>query len=312
MQRIVAGMLALMMGIVLHVSAEENTIKEPPKGNLKYSIMVQKFKNEAGWHGKWNLGDGMTTAMTNILNKSGWFIVIGDSEMRDAAMKEQDFATSGRTAGGKKTPKMGRMTPAQLLVRGSITNVQETGAKDGGLSFMGVSVGGSTGEAEINLTIYLVNSETGQVVASKDMIGKSGRGGYRLGYHGSALGGLTGAFGGEDKDNVQTAVEDACGQITNFLIDQLDSIAWEGTVLLVKGNKVIINRGERDGVSVGKTFNVGDVDELVDPDTGEVLDVEMSVVGSIEVTKVKEKVAYAKPVSGAGAIGKGMSVLPKE
>lgn len=311
MQRIVLMAVALVVGLTMSVMAEETVIKEAPKGALKYSIMVHKFKNEAGWRGRWNLGDGMNTAMTNILRKSGWFVVLGDAEMRDAAMKEQDFAASGRTAGGKKSAKMGRMTPAQLLLRGSITNVQETSAKKGGLNFMGVSVGGSNGEAEINLTIYLVDSETGQVVASKDIIGKSGRGGYSLGYHGSALGGLTGGFGGEEKDNVQTAVEDACGQITQYLIGQLDTIAWEGTVLMVKGSKIIINRGERDGVSVGKTFNVGEVDELVDPDTGEVLDVDMSIVGAIEVTKVKEKVAYAKPVSGGGAIAKGMTVMPK-
>ena len=302
--------LGLLMFFTGNLAHSENTIPAPPTGNLRYSITVTKFKNEAGWHGRWSVGDGMKTSMTNLLHKSGWFIVLGDGEMRQEAMKEQDFVASGRTAGGKKAAKIGRMTPAQLLVRGSITHVQDdVGGGGGGFSFQGISIGGSAGEAEMNITIYLVDSETGQVVASTDVIGKSGRRGFTVGYHGSALGGLGGNFGGHQKDNVGKAMEDAVGQAVQFLIAQLGSIAWEGSVVLVKGDKIIINRGSREGVAVGRQFKVGGVEELVDPDTGEVLDSEMTEVGTIKVTKVKEKIAYCVPVSGSG-MQKGMSVFP--
>jgi len=288
----------------------ENTIPAPPAGNLRYSITVTKFKNEAGWHGRWSVGDGMQTAMTNLLHKSGWFIVLGDGDMRKEAMREQDFAASGRTAQGKKTAKIGRMTPAQLLVRGSITHVQnDTGSGGGGLSFQGFRIGGSAGKAEINVTIYLVDSETGQVKASTDVVGVSGKRGFSVGYHGSDLGGLGGDFGGQEKDNVGKALEDAVGQGVLFLIKQLDGIPWEGSIVMVKGDKVIINRGSREGVTVGRKFKVGGVEELVDPDTGEVLDSEMTEVGTIKVTKTKEKISYCAPVSGSG-IQKGMSVFP--
>ena len=54
--------------------------------------------------------------------------------MRGAALDEQDFAASGRTAGGKKAPATGQMTPAQLLVKGAITHVQgDTGGAGGGI-----------------------------------------------------------------------------------------------------------------------------------------------------------------------------------
>ena len=114
------------------------------------------------------------------------------------------------------------------------------------------------------------------------------------------------------KDNVGKALEDAVGQAVVFLINQLESIPWEGSVVLVKGDKVIINRGSREGVAVGRTFKVGAVEELVDPDTGEVLDSEMTEVGTIKVTKTKEKIAYCAPISGAGKIQKGMSVFPMD
>lgn len=285
---------------------------EAASGNLKYSITVSKFENEAGWHGQWDVGDGFATILTAALQDSKQFIVLGDKEMREEAMAEQDFGASGRTAKGKKTAKVGRMTPAQLLVRGSVTHVQQsTAGGGGGLSFMGVHVGGSTDSAEVNITMYLVDAETGQVKASSKVVGKSGRKGLGIGYHGSALGGLTGDMEGFRKDNVGKACEDAVGQGVDFLSAQLADIPWEGTVSLVKPDKIIINRGSREGVAVGAKFNVGEVEEIVDDDTGEVLDSEMTEIATLEVTEVKEKIAYCKVVSGKG-VQKGMAIFPAQ
>lgn len=155
MKKTLAGGLSFLLILTIQFSLvfAETSIPAPPAGNLRYSITVSKFKNEAGWHGQWNLGDGFETIMTNILYESGWFIVLGDSDMRQAAMAEQDFGASGRTAKGKKTAQIGRMTPAQLLVRGSITHVQDdTSSGGGGFNFKGINIGGSKGQAELNVT----------------------------------------------------------------------------------------------------------------------------------------------------------------
>ena len=278
------------------------------EGNLRYSITVSKFPNEAGWSGQWDVGDGFTTIMTDALQQNGKFIVLGDSEMRQEAMAEQDLAASGRMAGGNKAPQVGRMTPAQLLVRGSITHVQDdTTGGSGGLNFRGISVGGSKGKAEVNITIYLVDSETGQVKASQKVVGVAGRRGLGVGYSGSALGGLGGNLEGFKKDNVGKACEDAVVQCVEFLEKQLESIPWEGSIMLAKEDKLVINRGSREGVAVGQKFQVGSTEELVDEDTGEVLDVEIKTLGTTEVTEAKEKIAYCTPLAGAE---KGMSVLP--
>ena len=278
------------------------------QGNLRYSITVSKFPNEAGWSGQWDVGDGFTTIMTDALQQNGKFIVLGDSEMRQEAMKEQDLAASGRMAGGNKAPQIGRMTPAQLLVRGSITHVQnETTGGSGGISFRGIRIGGSGGKAEVNITIYLVDSETGQVKASQKVVGQAGRRGLGVGYSGSALGGLGGNLEGFKKDNVGKACEDAVVQAVEFLEKQLESIPWQASIMLASADKLVINRGTREGVAVGQKFQVGSAEELVDPDTGEVLDVEMTTLGTVEVTEAKEKIAYCTPLSGAE---KGMSVLP--
>lgn len=277
-------------------------------GNLRYSIMVNKFENKAGWRGRWDLGHAWGEILTDQLVQSGRFIVLGEADMRGAAMQEQDLAASGRTAGGKKAPKMGRMTPAQLLVKGAITHVEENKSGGGlGFGFKGITIGGSGGSAEINVTIYVVDSATGQVKGSKSVVGSSGKRGITLGYHGSALGGLTGDLGGFDKDNVGIATTDAINQAVQYIIAQLDSIPWEGSIALAKPDKLIINRGTREGVVPGMKFNVGKVEELVDDDTGEVLSREMTTLGTVTVTEVKEKISYTTPLAGAE---KGMGVHP--
>jgi len=40
-------------------------IPPPPAGNLKYSITVTKFKNEANWSG-WNIGTDLDLILTSL------------------------------------------------------------------------------------------------------------------------------------------------------------------------------------------------------------------------------------------------------
>lgn len=278
-------------------------------GNLRYSISVSKFDNEAGWHGQWEIGTAFGEIMTDALQQSKKFIVLGEKDMRQEAMGEQDLATSGRTAGGKKAPKTGQMTPAQLLVKGAVTHVQDSTTGGGaGISVMGFRVGGSTDRTEVNITIYIIDSTTGQVKASQKIVGKAGRKGVDVGYSGSVVGGDLGGF---KKNNVGKACEDAVAQAVEFLTKQLEKIPWEGTVVKA-GDKIIINRGSREGVEVGQVFKVGAVENLTDKDTGEVLDTEMKQVGKIKVTQVKEKIAYCEALEGQKKIDKDMTVQPAD
>ncbi len=293
--------LMAIVGMVLPVQAEEAA------GGLRYSITVSKFENRAGWTGYWSLGDAWGTVMTDMLNQTGKFIVLGETDMRAAAMEEQDFAASGRTAGGKKAPVTGQMTPAQLLVKGAITHVQgDTGNAGGGIRIKGFRIGGGGGKGEVNATIYIVESTTGQVLASKSVVGTYKRSSMDVGY---ATGDWGAEFGGNKKDNVGLALQDAVAQAVAFMIKQLPNIPWTGSVVLVKGNKVYINRGAREGVTVGQTFTVGEVEIIRDPDTGEVLDESMTEIARLKVNKVKEKLSIASVTSGsAAAVETGMTI----
>ncbi|MDX2435483.1 MAG: CsgG/HfaB family protein [Acidobacteriota bacterium] len=290
-----------VIAAAMPVAAEEAT------GGLRYSVTVTKFENRAGWHGQWDIGDAWGTVFTDMLNQTGKFIVLGETDMRGAALDEQDFAASGRTAGGAKAPVTGQMTPAQLLVKGAITHVQgDTAGAGGGVRIKGFKIGGKGGKGEVNATIYLVDSTTGQVLASQSVVGTHKRKGMGVGYN---AGGWGAAFGGHKNDNVGLAVQDACAVAADFLIAQLPNIQWRGSVVLTKNGKVYINRGSREGVSVGDTFSVGEVEILRDPDTGEVLDESMTEFARLKVDQVKEKLSICTVTSGdAGRVAKGMTI----
>lgn len=274
-------------------------------GGLRYTITVSKFENRSNWPGQYDLGDGWGAVLTDSLHQTGRFIVLGESDMRSEALQEQDFAASGRAAGGGKKVVIGQMTPAQLLVKGDITHFEEvTEAGGGGVSIKGFRLGGGGSMAEINVVMYIVDSSTGQVMASKKCYGQvkslgvSAGGSYR---------GYGGNLGGFKKTNAGKAMEKAVDIGVAFLIAQLEEIPWTGTVILSKGSKVYINRGEREGVCVGQTFNVGNAEILRDPDTGEMLDHSLNKVGTIQVSTVKQKIAICDITSGSG-IQKGMTV----
>ena len=157
---------AVWMTIAVLAMAGISFGEDQAKGGLRYSITVTKFENRSGWAGQWDLGDAWGAVMTDALQTSGRFIVLGEKDMRGEAMQEQDLVDSGRMAGGNKAPKKGFMTPAQLLVKGEITHVQgSTTGGEGGINFKGIHLGGNKDTAEINATVYIVDSRTGQVKA---------------------------------------------------------------------------------------------------------------------------------------------------
>lgn len=275
-------------------------------GGLRYSIAVERFDNRSGWSGQFNIGDAWGAMLTDSLMQTGRFIVLGEADMRGAAMAEQDFARSGRTAGGDRAPATGQMTPAQLLVKGEITHFQaSTTGGQGGVRIQGFRIGGATDQAEINVVVYVIDTTTGQVVASKRVVGEAKRSGLNVGFTDRNWGADLGGF---KKTNVGQAVEQAVEQAVAFISSQVGNMPWTGTVVLVRGEQVYINRGEREGIAVGQTFKVGTSEPIRDPSTGELLDVVVEEKATIKVATVRERLSICTIVSGDG-IEPGMTVM---
>ncbi|MEO6002376.1 MAG: CsgG/HfaB family protein [Opitutus sp.] len=305
-------LLRITAGIVLANAIHAESKSGPPtskeehlRGGLRYTIAVNKFENRSNFSGQFEIGDAWGAVLTDALQQGGRFIVLGESDMRAAAASEQDLGKSGRVAGGDKTPVTGNLSPAQLLVKGEITHFQaSTTGGNAGISIKGFRIGAGGDQAEINAVIYIVDSTTGQVVASKKVAGVAKTGGLTLGFTDSKW---NADLGGFKKTNVGKAVEAAVNDAVTFLNSQVKDLPWTGSVIMVNGKQVYINRGSREGVTTGQVFKVGTSEVLRDPGTGETLDVNFTERGQIKVDSVREKVSICSVVTGDN-IDRGLSV----
>jgi curli biogenesis system outer membrane secretion channel CsgG len=282
--------MLLMLGLFLFVIG--CTLPQPvaaADSGLKYSIVVSKYENKSNWTGQFDLGDAWGTVLTDILNQSGKFIVLAENDMRQEASNERNSNPHG--------------IPAQLLVKGAITHVQNTGGQAGGFGIGGIFLGGTNSKSEINITMYVVEAGTGQVLASKSVVGKAEKGGMIIGGGGAV-------FGNYGADNLGKAVENAAKQGTDWMITQLPKIKWTGSVVMNSNGKIYINRGTREGITSGQEFILGSAEVLRDPTTGEVLDEIVTETARIRVETVKEKISICEVISGnLDDIQQGMRVI---
>lgn len=282
-------------------------------GGLRYSIAVADFKNQSGWRGQFDLGQDLGIVLTDRLQESERFIVIGESSMRALALEEQDLAASGRAAAGAKAPATGHLATAQLLVRGAITHVQHDTASDsGGVDLGGLEVGGKRRKTEINITFYIVDTSTGQVLASRNVVGEASKRNFRFRLR--SRNGTESRFGTERDDNLMSALTEAADQAVDWMAERLEKLPWQGSIVRVDGQTVWINRGTREGLREGEVLVVGPLDTIRDPSTGEVLgQIVENEVARLEVTSVEEKLGFCRVVSGdPGAIRSGLPVtFPK-
>jgi curli biogenesis system outer membrane secretion channel CsgG len=276
------GILIFIVGISLPqaVLAADN--------GLKYTIVVSKFDNRSNWSGQFSLGDAWGAVLTDTLNQSGKFIVLAENDMRGEAANERNSNS--------------HVIPAQLLVKGVITHVQNTGGQAGGLAIGGIYLGGSNSKSEVNITMYITEAGTGQVLASKSVVGKAQKGGMLVGGGGAV-------FGNYGAQNLGKAVENAAAQGVEWMITQLPKIRWTGTVVMNNNGSIYINRGSREGVKMDQEFIVGSAVVLRDPTTGEVLDEMVTERARIRVVSIKEKISICEVISGnSDSINQGMRV----
>jgi curli biogenesis system outer membrane secretion channel CsgG len=264
----------------------------PARGNLRYSIVVAKFENKTD--SQRALGDEWAMLLTSKLYESGHFVVVSQTSTQIEALKEQFRVATGVTAQGKKSAVHGQMTPAQLLVEGVITDFREAADDQGG----GVGIGrfrvnAGRKRTEIRATMQIIDTSTGAVVAARDFVGSAQARAVSVAQSDAAN---TVSMG--QGDNVHAAFEKAITEAIPWLVTQLPSIRWRGTVVKVDKDRIIVNRGSREGVTAGDEFIVGESELLRDPDTGEVLDEVVHERARIRVIQVNERTAVCTVVSG--------------
>ncbi len=264
------------------------------QAEVKRSIAVAPIQWSAGAV-SWVTGEALQAQMISELNKSGRYRVV-ERENLQGMLNEQDIGAAGRTRGGSG-PKVGDLEGAQMMIKCVVTDAEEKASSGASGSVFGIGGGGKKTFYKLTMDVRIYDTQTGLIAdtatVSAEQEKKKKKAGVNLGIV---------QLGKEDSGG------DTTGEITRELIrkalaavdKQADVLGWTSSVFTVKGDKIIIRGGERDGLEPGMKFKVFALGEaLVDEDTGEVLDEgEETEVGEIELTKVKEKIAYAKSTSG--------------
>ncbi|MBN2119674.1 MAG: hypothetical protein JW734_01285 [Candidatus Omnitrophica bacterium] len=281
--------LILALGIVL-VSPNLLALE------LKKTVAVSNFENRSGWRGEIKLGDGMASQLTDALIQSGKFVVL-ERQTLDDVVAEQDLAASGWTR-ESKTAETGKLVPAQILIKGTVTEFEERSSGSGtGISYGGISLGSSKSSAHVAVIIRIIDTTSGQVLDSARVEGTAKAGGLSIGVSRDVSFGTSGFKKTPLGEAVQIAIDKAVVQIA----DKLADVPFSGKIIKVEDGLVYANVGTRNGASVGDSFTVyAPGEELIDPDTGELLGSQKTKVGSIKLTSVEEKFSKASIEMGGG------------
>jgi curli biogenesis system outer membrane secretion channel CsgG len=156
------------------------------------------------WSGTWDIGEGISDMIVDELVNDGSFRVI-ERKRLDAVLAEQNFSNSDRADPSAKTlVQIGKALGVKYLIVGSVTKF---GTEQSNKSFSGGgygsafglgSVGTSKGKANVAITARIIDTTTGEIMASAKGDGTSKRSGLLLGGAGGGGGGGGGgqvAFG---------------------------------------------------------------------------------------------------------------------
>jgi len=279
-QRLSAAAFCLLLTTSAAVAAGQKKI-----------VAVSRFENKTSWKGQVSLDDGMADQLTDALMQSGQFIVLERQTLSDVTA-EQDLASSGRAA-ASKSAQTGKLTSAQILVKGTVTEFESASAGSGtGVGFGGFNIGNNRQEAHVGLIIRLIDTTTGQVLDSQRVEGKAASGGVKFGMDVAGVDFGTGAF---KKTPLGKATQEAIDNAVNIIASKLKGLPFEARAIKVDGDDIYVSGGERTGMAVGDVFMAYSVGQaLVDPDTGEQLGAEQKKLGTVKVYEVQEKFAKAK------------------
>jgi hypothetical protein len=238
----------------------------------------------------------MQEMMATSLVATGKFTVL-ERQALEEVLKEQDLGASGRTAEGSAAA-VGKLGKSQILIAGAITEFEYSkGGEGGGLSFKGISIGGSQERAHVALNLRIFDTTTGEVLDSLRVAGEAATRGLKLGYSGSDFGGDLGGF---RKTPMGEATQKAIDEAVAKIVSRMKDVPWQGKIIKADAGKIFINAGSEAGVSSGAEFSVYRAGEaLTDPDTGMLLGQETTKIGRVKVTEVKDKFSIAAPVDGA-------------
>lgn len=296
------ALLAVLFVLLLAVpfaSAQEGKIR----------VAVVDFSTEGlsgnSWRFSWsahNLGRAAADGLTSELVKTGNFRVIERTQL-DKVLSEQGLGSSGQLD-VSTAARVGKILGVQLIVIGTVTefsltersaNIPQIGRWKG----LG-GVGGSAASGKAAMTARVVDTTTAEILGAYD--GKGGHTFLKGEYAGASLGTdwNTGMASMILQEGIRKLAKEIGGAASGLTPSTVRG-GLEGKLARVQGGRIFVNIGSGKGLKPGDRFEVRRIgEEITDPDTGESLGGEETVVGTIEIVKiVNDKLSEAKAVEGA-------------
>jgi len=258
--------------------------------NLKKTVAVFEFQNDSGYQSGPRLAQDFTAQLSDALVQSGKFNVLSRTDL-DVVFAEQDLASTNRMVKANAA-KTGKTIPAQILIKGRMTEFEENTSGGGaGVSVAGFKIGTKKSIAHVAVIVQLIDSTTGEIISSKRVEGKARAGGLSLGFSGS----FDINSSNFKKTPLGKAVQMSIDRAIVFISEEMDKIPWMGKVVIYKEGVVFINAGINAGISNGDTFQIlREGESLIDPDTGMDLGSERFKLVDVKVFDVKEKFSKAE------------------
>lgn len=239
----VLAMLLLISGVGVASELETITIAVMPfvEGDIKEVSPYWWRQN------RYDIMQGLQQMVIDELIATGGFRVIERSRIKEI-ISEQDFQYGNRVDPATRV-NMGRLLGAQVLLFGTLTSLEVSNA--GHVSIGPVTITGT--RATVRLTARLVDVETGEALGNVkgevSIVDPS----FRL----SDLGDLNFNMESFEKTAIGRAMRGAVGQLVDNANESLSplrkrefGVGIEGRILLVQGNKIIVNVGSNAGVIV--------------------------------------------------------------
>lgn len=253
----------------------------------QYTIGIVQFENKAPAKVT-GIGEAAATILRTQLESAGLQTILLD----EGALKEADKITALQKTGvikvGKKDASVG-FDALDYRLSGAITAYSEVEEGVDAIVFQKKST-----VARVTVDYALIDIATG-----KPLVAESGAGEYRKTTTGALGLGSKSSFDANLRDG---ALRDALAKATEKVIKKLSAMPYQGKILAIDSDFVVLKAGTRSQLKIGSQLNVYHIGEaLRDPDNGQVLGYKESKVGVVQISRHQnENLSEATVVSGTG------------
>lgn len=286
--------------------APYNSVRPDQYKYEKPRVAILDFENKASLSNQWKLSEGMRNMLVDALVKTDSYTVLTRNDL-GAVLTELDIQSKPHFREQGKL-QQGKLKNVQYLIKGAVTDFAHV--KGGAFRVVGSNLGLGIGSdvAVVTVTLYVIDVESAEIIASKSMEGTASAGSvdFATTYKDMAIGGKS-FF----RTPLGKATQDVMEQCLKHIAQVIATQQWYPSIVKVNGATLIISGGVDRHVIPGSQWSAYEKGEpLIDPKTGDVLGQEPGKYsGRIRVTEVLDK--YSKAEILEGVFKEGQNLRPE-